>query len=189
MMGEQNAAQQELLGVVGWGWRGMGHRPLSSFPVRGRATLAGLDPGSLGAAPEGGRPGRRRPTHPPPQEAERCTWRPVLQLSPETGPAGRERRQRRRRGRAQDPSGRRSGQKVARRLRQATAVARPTRLASSRRARPPARPPLQPRDRSEPPDRHAELWPARRRRPGAPSRRPAPRGQGSPRPKQLSAAR
>lgn len=90
MIGKQNAAQQELLGVVGWGRRGMGHRPLSSFPLRGRATLAGLDPGSLGAAPEGGRPGRRRPTHPPPQEAERCTWRPVLQLSPETGPAGRE---------------------------------------------------------------------------------------------------
>lgn len=124
-------------GAVGCGGMGMerdGTSPTFLFPPSGTGTchLSGAGSWVPGAAPEGGRPGRRRPTHPPPQEAERCTWRPVLQLSPETGPAGRERRQWRRRGRAQDSSGRRSGQKVARRPRQATTVARPTRLASSR---------------------------------------------------------
>ena len=63
----------------------------------------GWIPGPPGG-PRGREAERRRRTHPPPQEAERCTWRPVLQLSPETGPAGRERR-RRQRGQAWDQSG------------------------------------------------------------------------------------
>lgn len=133
-------------GAVGYGGMGMerdGTSPTFLFPPSGTGTchLSGAGSWVPGAAPEGGRPGRRRPTHPPPQEAERCTWRPVLQLSPETGPAGRERRQRRRRGRAQDSEREeeRTEGRAAAAPGQATAVARPTRLASSRRACPPAR--------------------------------------------------
>lgn len=110
MIGEPGTAQQEHVGCGGMGMERDGTSPTFLFLLSRPVTLAGLDPGSPRGGPRGREARRRRPTHPPPQEAERCTWRPVLQLSLETGPAGRERRQRRRRrrGPARDRSGRRS---------------------------------------------------------------------------------
>lgn len=80
----------------------MGHRIAQLFTLQDVPPHPGWILGPPGG-PRGREAERRRRTHPPPQEAERCTWRPVLQLSPETGPAGRELRWRQR-GQAWDQS-------------------------------------------------------------------------------------
>lgn len=167
MIGEQSTAPQDRVWCGGMGMGRMEHRPVFSFPFR-TCHPSGAGSWVPRGGPRGRESGRRRSTHPPPQEAERCTWRRVLQLSPETGPAGRERRQWRR-GQAQDQS----GEEERTEGRAAAAPGHRRRSPHPPRIQPPCSP--QPRERSVPPDRHAALWPAHRR-PGDPSRHPAPRG-------------
>lgn len=152
----------------------MGHRP--PLHSSGFATPARLDPGSPGAAPEGGRPGggggrirrRRRRSAAPGARSSSSALKRVQPVRSEGGGEARPGTKAVRR----EP-------KVARRL-------------SPRSLAPPdlhpAAAPPQPQERSKRPNRHAAFWPACRR-PGAPSSRSAPRGQGSPRSPQLSAAR
>lgn len=181
MRGSSARLCARVVAAVG-GWRGMvAHR----IPLLSALSQPGCAQGSPGAARAEGRPGgggrrirrrrRRRSAAPGGRSSA---------LSPETGPAGGERRQRQGGPGSRGGAGAGAGEKVARRVRSSSAVGRHTRSASVRAAPRPAR--RSPRGESEPPARDG-AYRTDSRHPGAPRRRPARRGQDPLRPAQLSA--